>query len=243
MPSHFSSIGLLVESEDDLRSIVESVGSDSISLPSANGNYFQWASPCGAELWIQANNENEIEGVNPHFAGPARLKARLNTYYPDSMDGAFHAWADPEDNELEGAYPLYFDAPDASRHQNLELPRIVEIQVAAFAHELTVHDDLDAFNRSQTDEELKFASESFIPSGLFGADDEGARAEAFFTGTVIASKLKTNPLHGHHYWWALVRSLGGEFDVVADPELVDQPIQVGNILQGSFWLSGRIQES
>ena len=31
------------------------------------------------------------------------------------------------------------------------------------------------------------------------------------------------------------------FDVVIDPELLDTPIEPGNVLSGWFWLSGRLR--
>ena len=45
---------------------------------------------------------------------------------------------------------------------------------------------------------------------------------------------------GHPFWWALVDTLGGTFDVVIDPELLPAAPRRGNVLQGWFWLSGRI---
>jgi hypothetical protein len=56
----------------------------------------------------------------------------------------------------------------------------------------------------------------------------------------VESEFKTNSLTGKPYWRAFVQSLGGHFDVMADPELVAIPLVSGEILQGGFWLSGRI---
>ena len=36
----------------------------------------------------------------------------------------------------EGDYPLVFDAPYYDLHSNIELPALVDVQPAAFAHEL-----------------------------------------------------------------------------------------------------------
>ncbi len=89
---------------------------------------------------------------------------------------------------------------------------------------------------------MKFASQSFIPSGLFKSpdDDSPPRAEAFFTGHVLEAERRTNALTEMDFIWCLVETLGGVFDVVIDPQLLPEVPRVGGVIQGSFWLSGRI---
>jgi hypothetical protein len=191
----------------------------------------------------------QVLGMNPHFAGPARLRVKLTSYIPSTtpspLDGSFHGWTNPPANtesadQAEGDYPFVFDAPDALLHKGAPLPGVVEVQVAAFAHEMQVFGSEQAYLSSLPEDGLRMASESFIPSGLFGQEGE-PRALGMFTGRVLEAAWKTNPLQGRSYWWALVQTLGGQFDVVADPELIANPLEKGNIVQGSFWLSGLIQ--
>jgi hypothetical protein len=52
--------------------------------------------------------------------------------------------------------------------------------------------------------------------------------------------MRTNQLTGQAFCWALVETLSATYDVVIDPELLDALPQVGNVLHGSFWMSGRI---
>ena len=66
------------------------------------------------------------------------------------------------------------------------------------------------------------------------------KAEAAFNGHVIAVERKTNQLTGSEFVWCLVRSTGGTFDVVADPEVLPGQPPVGGVISGSFWLTGRI---
>ena len=44
------------------------------------------------------------------------------------------------------------------------------------------------------------------------------------------------------FYWARVKSICGEIDVVIDTVFVDEsnPPKVGGIVQGYFWLSGRV---
>jgi hypothetical protein len=120
---------------------------------------------------------------------------------------------------------------------------VTEVQLAAFAHELTVFPDSDAYADASEGRELPHAAESFIPSGLFvtGEEPEPA-AEAFFTGTVLAARGRMNETTGDPFWWARVRTLGGEIEVVANPVLLSGPVSAGAVVQGSFWLSGRLRD-
>ena len=42
------------------------------------------------------------------------------------------------------------------------------------------------------------------------------------------------------FYWILVDTLGGLYDVVVDPTLIAEPPTIGNIVSGTFWLSGRL---
>jgi hypothetical protein len=88
-----------------------------------------------------------------------------------------------------------------------------------------------------------------VPSGLFtdelesiglGGGGEQRSSEAIFAAHVVDSSLRTNSLTGDHYVWAAVGTLGGVYDVVADPELLAAPPAPGAVVMGSFWLSGRL---
>jgi hypothetical protein len=90
------------------------------------------------------------------------------------------------------------------------------------------------------------ASESFIPSGTFPSSSEEdaanfvPKAEAIFTGHVLAAELLTNGHSGRKFHHVHVRTLGGEYDVVADPEVVRGEPLLSGVVQGVFWLTGRL---
>jgi len=247
MPSHLSSIGLPVNEQADFAALADRIGPLSTSIEVGDGIYWRWSSECGAELWLQGNTDNELVGMTPFFSGNARVRVRLTARVARSgdtpLEGAFHGWADPDEEDPEsGAFPFVFDAVDYSKYTAITLPSIVQAQIAAFAHEISVYPTLDAYKASQTGE-LKFASQSFIPSGLFspeGGSTEPPGSTAIFTGHVAATETKINSLTGVKYYWARVDTLGGSFDVVIDPELCDTTPVAGGVLSGSFWLCGRL---
>jgi hypothetical protein len=171
---------------------------------------------------------------------PARIQREGDT----SLDGAFQGWAAPEGDAADsGAYPFVFDSPDAQSYAQLCLPGIAEAQIAAFAHEITFYDSPAAFDASQKQQELKFTSRSFVPSGLFAPDESNPvppEAHAIITGHVIESGVRHNSITGRACYWALVDTLGGRYDVVIDKSLLlDAPV-AGGIISGTFWLSGRL---
>jgi hypothetical protein len=247
MPSHLSSIGLPVNDQADFAALADRIGPLATPIEVDDGIYWRWSSECGAEVWLQTNADNELVGMTPFFSGNARIRVRLTARIARSgdtpLEGAFHGWADPtEDDPDSGAFPFVFDAIDYSKYAGIGLPSIVNAQIAAFAHEISVYPTLDAYNSSQTGE-LHFSSQSFIPSGLFspeGSSTEPPGSMAIFTGHVAATTAKTNSLTGAKYYWARVDTLGGSFDVVIDPVLCDAAPVVGGVLSGSFWLCGRL---
>jgi hypothetical protein len=101
--------------------------------------------------------------------------------------------------------------------------------------------DLDKWRSGK----IKSASKSFVPSGLFAIDGDLKEIESpqpigLLAGEIMEFGLKINQLTGEKFYWFLVDTLGGEIDVVADPRYVSQEPQIGGILHGTFWLSGKL---
>lgn len=149
--------------------------------------------------------------------------------------------------EVSGHYPFVFDVPDFRTNGKIEFPQIVDVQLTAFAS--------DGFGIFESEEkyleslgsDVKFAAKSFIPSGLFSPDEkmtpiEPPRPFGIFTGEIKEFELKTNGLSGENFYWFLVETFGGEVDVVADVKLVGHEPQTGGIINGQFWLSGRLTD-
>ncbi len=245
MPSHFSTIGFPLNSEADFLALANRLAEKSEMIDVPDGRYLRWSSQTGAEIWLQLDSNDDLIGMVPHFAGPSRVRVGLTAQVtrPDdtALDGAFHGWAHPSDDDPEvGDYPFVFDTPDFRRHTSVPIPSIVTAQIAAFAHEISIFESIDAYDASGSGEP-QLASQSFIPSGLFkpgGEATEPPEAYGILTGHIVQAAEKRNELSGEPFYWALVDSLGGTFDVVIDPELMDQALKIGGVLSGSFWLSG-----
>lgn len=249
MASHMTALGFPVSTERDFRHYTYQASEFGRTIEAFSGSYTLWAPSHGIELWVQTNLHKRIIGMNPHFSGPARMRTllarRIMRRDHSILDGTFYGWINPShDIPLSRAYPFVFDAPDYDLYNELELPQVTIVQLAAFAHVLQSYDNEEAFNQAQ-EEDAGYAPESFIPSGLFSSGPQrGSKVSnqplAVISGRVLDSKKIINPVTDQQFYWAHVHIPGGEVDVVADPQVVQGRIGVNSIVKGTFWLSGRL---
>lgn len=240
MVNHMTSIGFNVSNEQEFDEVVQLVCTENNRIKVKDGYYYVIKDVSGSQLWVQVNKKNECIGMNPHFSGKSNMYSLLNEFVdrPDSiLDGAIHAWGEPEGTiEQAGLFPFVFDLPNSNMYSNIVLPQLLHIQLTAFTHELTVYPNEENYF-SQQEGEVKFATQSFIPTGLFG-ESGSPQATAMFTGNVLETERLQNATTGEFFNWSLIETLGGTIDMVTDERLLLQPIEVGNIVNGSFWLSG-----
>ena len=251
--SNLSDIGFSVESEQDVNQIIENLLTVVKPIACSHGAYYIYTDVSGAEMYLQGNLDDELIGFNPHFAGKSRRCVGLTKMIErdsSKLDGGFYAWANPgnEDVETSGEYPFVFDVPDFRTIENLQFPRVANIQLTAFAsNDFKIFADETEYDENR-EGDLKYASKSFVPSGLFNFDsdnwDENAppRPIGIFTGEIKEFELKINELSGEKFYWFLIDTFGGETDVVADTKLIPNEPKIGGIVSGQFWLSGRLLE-
>lgn len=247
MPNHMSTLGFPVTTEQDFRHYVYQTSEFGQKIEAKNGSYTYWPVGNGIELWVQTNHHKRIIGMNPHFRGytrmPVGITERLPRYPHSLLDGAFYGWANPQSNDpTSGTFPLVFDLPDYDVYDKLSIPNIYSVQIAAFALDLTAFASEAAYIHAQTDI-TKLAPESFIPSGLFtprGQPRQPAQAQAILSGHVLDTSKLINPVTSQKFYWAQVQTLGGLFDVVADPQVIQGPLVKDGVVRGVFWLSGRL---
>jgi hypothetical protein len=246
MMSDLSNIGFNIDTEDEFATLIEKSFETASQIEVPWGFYIHFIDSSGAELWTQLNLDGEFIGFHPHFHGMSRRVVAITREIEgedSELDGMFHAWANPTElTEPEsGDYPFVFNVPDMKVLDEMDYPQNVEIQLTAFASDLEFYPNEDDYYGSQ-DEELQFAIESFMPIGLFDEDENGESPEPFavFSGVVQQSEVRTNEMTGEEFYWMLVDTLGGEVDVVASTDLCESLPNPLSIIQGQFWLSGRI---
>jgi len=252
--SNLSDIGFPVKSDQDVNQIIMDLIPHLESIPCApHGFYYKYEDESGAQMFLQADPSQDMIGFNPSFSGQSERTVRLIKAIErdtSNLDGAFHAWSNPEEdseNEESGDYPFVFDMPNFRGFDEIELPDLRKVQISAFASsDFQVFDDEGSFQDSQKGE-TQVASKSFIPSGLFtiGANGEAVnvdppQAHAILTAEIKRIELKTNQRTKQKFYWFLAETFGGEIDIVADAKLVKCEPKVKGIVRGSFWLSGKI---
>jgi len=250
VPSQFSAIGFAVSSGEDLAALASRVAERADTIDAPAGQYLKWAPPSGEQLWLQVKRNGDAMGMNPHFEGKSSVRvaveARVVRGAQTPLDGTFLAWANPPAGEVSGGdYPFVFDCPDAATHDGLTLPATLTAQIAAFAQTVSVYGSRAVYDAAQAAQGQSFGSRSFIPSGLISPSGEPVtppESHALIAGEVVEAAERRNSVTGQPFWWALVDTVGGTFDVVIDPALLlDQPVRAGNVIAGWFWLSGRLQ--
>lgn len=250
--SNLSDIGFPTPDEQAINEMIMHVLEVAKPEKVEGGFYLVYTDSSGAQIYLQGNTDQELIGFNPHFAGKSRRRVGLTEAIgrdSSPLDGGFHAWANPPDEQVEifGEYPFVFDVPDFRGAEIGAFPRIAEIQLTAFAsNDFQVFAGEEDYQSSQ-ESELKYASQMFVPVGLFAVDEKDGsvdlrvvRPVGKLAGEIREFELKTNELSGENFYWFLVDTLGGETDVVVDPKYVPVEPKKGGIVSGTFWLSGRI---
>jgi hypothetical protein len=244
-----STIGLPVARRKDFKRLASRAVSEGEAVPVDVGEYRVLRSETGAELWAGVDRRGKLRALTPHFGGSARTHARMlqriaradDTIFDGTLDGwAVDGLTAAAGDESRDITPLRFDVPDARAHATLRLPAVAEVQIAAFAYESSWTREVAAFKAAQATEELPFADQAFAYLDVFDEDPERP-ADAMLTGRVVQTEVRVNELTDVGFRWASVVTLIGEIDVVADPAVVAGEPTAGGVVEGTFWLSGRIR--
>jgi|GEM_PF-902729 len=251
MDSHFNCLGFHINNQYELSDLISETAKNSELLPTPSGGYFPWRFGNGIELWAPVDERGRLRGLHPHFSGKTSQIAGLSRKFPNPecpQIGAFEAWANPEIDtdfsppEVDGDYPFVFECPAFDWFQNLHLPVVARIQLAAFAYEIDVQNDDENFRPIDLGPAV-LGREFFIPSGTFReVEGKDPQATVFFGGTVLSSKTRTNMLTKKAFTLATIRTYSMNIDILVPENLIASPLLPGQIVMGNFWLSGTIEE-
>jgi hypothetical protein len=239
--SNLSSIGFVADTQEEFQQLFDYCYNNGEKIICSDGVYYKYSDDSGAELYGQLSNQREFLGMNPHFRGESRRRVSLTdcyTYMDSSLDGGFYCLAEPytESKDTTGLYPFYCEIPDFKTIEPLNFPVFIDLQLSAFAGELQIYNDESTFSDQQT----KYASKSFIPLDFVEEKRDLPEGFAFFTGIIKKWERRKNIQSDRVFYWFLVDSYGGEIDVISDPEFINTEPKIGGVVQGSFWLSGKL---
>lgn len=208
-----------------------------------DGYYIKLSGESGEEIWAQANPDKELIGGHPHFSGQSRNIFLYQTYSNEKyspLDASIYSHIQPGDSETD--YPLFIDCPDFFLHKQRKEGEKVVLQITAFAKkDIEVFDDYESYKEVHQNH---LAERALIPVGTFNPDgsEKIPTAHALFIGNILEVKQVKNSFTGIEFYYLLVRTLSAEYDVVVGLDCIKKAPEVGNLITGIFWMSGRIVE-
>jgi|688.fasta_scaffold187928_3 hypothetical protein len=243
--NHFWSLGFQIKSAEEYKQLgLLSLNKGDVVARSSSLQYECW-SLGNIELWLQTYEGAEqaasrIIDLSPHYIGSTRvrvvLKSRVIRERQSPLDHAYVAQV------IGDGYPFAFDSPYVDADP--EIPSEVTLQITAFAHELNVFDDESGYDQMRSGE--GWATRSFVPCGML--EPAGARIEppfsmAMFTGIVKSAAQEFNSYTGKSFQSAAVSSYSADYDIVVGPDVCERRLEVGNVVSGTFWMSGKFIEN
>jgi len=242
MAGHLDCIGLSVSTSDEFQSLISSLIDTAEWISASDGSQLAtWTDPSGALLTASTDPNGAIECVTPSFAASSRLRVRpLDMPADESCRFCDLLHAEILDATDTMVYPVAAQIDDlALSRGRIRLDQPATLRVSAFAEEIEAWPDEAAYLASQGGD-YKLATESAIPTGLFG---QPPRSYLMLTGRVRQACQQTNGVTGLPFHWLQVETLGGTYDVlVADGDLEGTPA-VGSIVQATCWVIGRILDA
>ncbi|MEV6908403.1 hypothetical protein [Amycolatopsis sp. NPDC051071] len=243
MSSHFEAIGIGIANQDEFgERVVSLISAGTARQIAAKISEHVWTDPSGARLVAQVRN-GKIEFLLPCLASTTPAVPVRGVHLVDD-ETAMLELLDSVDGE--SVCPVAVELEDravlARSGGRLENGSLV---LAALAEDVTVHADAEAYFASQVDDELKFAADHFIPSGTFSlaesSSDWTPSAHALFAGEVIEVEAPVNTVTGTAFHRLRVRTIAAiELDVAIAATDLEQPPARGNIVTGTFFLTGRL---
>ncbi|HYO57226.1 hypothetical protein [Archangium sp.] len=244
MASNMSCIGITARDQEDFGRRMSLLLERSEPAGKSGAHELRvWSDASGASVSFVLSKDG-VECATPGFRAGSRLHARAKRFASDP-DCRFcdPLLVDIVDAKGELFYPLATQLDDLLlTRERVNEGAVLELGLCAFAHGLDVWADAATFEAAQEGKEVKFTTESLMPSGLFPLDgtERPPAAEAFITGRVLEAGLRENLATGETFQHAIVQTYGGSYDVLASPQELAAPLEPGNIIQGDFWLVGRV---
>lgn len=250
MPAILNNLGFDVHPEQRLHALNYLAFLNGTPYFVPDGSYRRLDIGSGIELWGQTYPLSQLRGINVHYRSSTTQVVGLTRKFTaphNPFDGSFEAWINPEfeltdgNPDFYGDYPLIFNTPCFRWYENLKLPVLAEIQLAAYARWVDFHDDDQSGIPIPGIDDIVLSPNYFIPTGTFKeADDELPAPEVEFGGTILQSSLLTNKGYKKQFYKVTVQTYSMEIDLLIAPELITQPLEPGKVLVGSYWLTGVI---
>ena len=249
MPSHYSDMGISINSKEDMKSFIFARAKES-KVHNIKGGILGVADIDGRiEFWIAGNEEWQLQAVSFNAISGNCNQLRIgeivdkeNEPFP-AISAWFSSASSPGEQEsFDLEYPVVFEAVNYGLLGAIPAGARCGVQLTAYAESLRIYSDDFALSQAPSPYSA-MAPESLIPSGMFSPDGEDIvppSARAIINGHILSGEHHFNSKGGLWYWHIIVTCLGCTFDILAADDLVSESPQRGGVVSGSFWLSGNI---
>jgi len=241
----FKAAGFNVESEEDIGILFSKILKSYLTqtIKGEDVDYVVYQDPSGAEIWmtIQKNGRTTPNNIDPDYASSSTCEVYVEkelVFDKDFKEGGYYVWSNPEpDGKGLGDSPLVLNVPNFEVVRSKIKSGNYKVAITAFARRVDYSVDEKEYFAKQ-DRKPIFAVGYFVPSGTF-TDDDPPKPLAMFSGTIKKVSLKKNGLGGRKFYAMTVDSLPGLMDVVCDASLFKVKPEVGGIIEGDFWMTGK----
>ncbi|MFM1814197.1 MAG: hypothetical protein RLZ98_892 [Pseudomonadota bacterium] len=262
MASNLSSIGFVFPSEDWGRQLMAELAGYAVHRsPCLPGDYAVWRSGGGAEIWYHVVGERSffgrmdggrVVGLRPFFHGegclPISIERLIRGPGHSAFEGIFTGVA------LAG-YPIAFEAMEFALHDLRSRPIKARAQLVGFARQITplgIEAEVAVAAEGRGSAVRTFAGDKTIGLGNADNDNEPESERlgevrgpppatvALLRGVVVRHARIENEVTERSYNWLLVDGPGGTFDIVADLDIVKEPIAAGTVVEVFASFSGRL---
>jgi len=250
MGSHYENIGFVVTDFAGMAEVGDQVLAHGVKISGPQIDYYCLDAGGGAELWLAIGAGMVFEGMTPAYRGESRIPVHITAYLPEEEyfgEGKLHCWVNPSDDAATGEYPMLCDVVEyAGIRARLHVPARATLQLSAFAHSVRCYpDDAQYYQFQEDNDGAPLAVETFMPIGLFLKTDEDGtvqkpRPMAIITGHVLSASRVINTITQQPFYALTVQTAGAVIDVVGDLEHFPIAPEPGWVVQGEYWLSGRI---
>jgi hypothetical protein len=234
LASHFGSIGFVFPDKDAFAAtVVELAGAGTAHPVDEHHTDHVWTDASGARVVVLAC-DGSIQELLPCLDAAA---APIRVAHVEMLDDEV-ARADLLTEDGSDICPLLVEVEDRALLARLGKVAQGWLRLAGLAEEISVHADAEAYYASQDGDGPGFSADHLIPAGMFGPEP---RAHAILAAEVLDAESRTNTMTGTPFHWLRLRGIAGiEFDVAVSSGALDALPQVGNVVSGSFFMTGRL---
>lgn len=204
--------------------------------------YFCYTDPSGAQIWICRDKKHDnIISIMPNFLPTQTQKIGVYKIKPKGKNKKVfaHAWLNPiyyDSHSIDGDFPLVIQLPDYLNHKIKKNAQTAYLTL--FANDVKLFVDEHKFREYDDNNSIRVASESFFSVEM---PNKIPNSQVLAGGKVLKSELRTNQLTNHSFYWCLIQTYGANYEAVYPFNMFDKMPEVGNIIFGEYWLTGRFE--